>query len=339
MGLPAYGGSAAVFPSEHDLDHSPDQDGADHQYEHGGNQQNHSNEKRKIIEEGEHIQRGDRAVASEAMDSYDPVLGPVEHARQLPSRDGGNSMTHATVLVAGRADENCLGEVAEALRDRGVTVEPGVLNGHPALEGALAACVQSGAGRIAILPFFFQEDDRILHRIRQRVDGFRKDHPGLDIHVAPSIGFDPRLVDIADDYIARTYSALDGNAAAAILKIEGCIAKPLFFTYADIDGIPDRIDDIGRLLPGRNGSAIFVRRLLANVTIDATVSEVVFHSADDEFFARIPLERTLANGILVYRMDGHPLPERLGGPVRLFVPETDDRCANVKNVVRIELVA
>ena len=74
------------------------------------------------------------------------------------------------------------------------------------------------------------------------------------------------------------------------------------------------------------------------MTIDATVSEVVFHSADDEFFARIPLERTLANGILVYRMDGHPLPERMGGPLRLFVPETDDRCANVKNVVRIELI-
>ncbi len=247
-------------------------------------------------------------------------------------------MIHATVLVAGRADVNCLGEVAEALRDRGVTVEPGVLNGHPALETALAACVQSGAGRIAILPFIFQEDERILQRIRQRVDGFQKDHPGLEIHIAPSIGFDPRLVDIADDYIARTYSALDGNAAAPILKIEGCISNPIYFTYADLEMIPDPIDDIGRLLPGRRGSAIFVRRLLDSVTIDATVSEVVFHSADDEFFARIPLERTLANGILVYRMEGHPLPKRQGGPLRLFVPETDDRCANVKNVVRIELI-
>ena len=39
-----------------------------------------------------------------------------------------------------------------------------------------------------------------------------------------------------------------------------------------------------------------------------------------------------------YRMDGHPLPECMGGPLRLFVPETDDRCANVKNVIRIELI-
>ncbi len=247
-------------------------------------------------------------------------------------------MSHATVLVAGRADDNCLTRVVDALRDRGVAVEAGVLNGHPALEDALAACVEGCADRIAILPFIFQEDDRILHRMRQRVDGFQKDHPGLDIHVAPSIGFDPRLVDIADDYIARTNSALDGNAAAAILKIEGCISNPIDFTYADLEMIPDPIDDIGPLLPGRSGSAIFVRRLLDSVTIDATVSEVVFHSADDEFFARIPLERTLANGILVYRMDGHPLPERMGGPLRLFVPETDDRCANVKNVVRIELI-
>ncbi len=247
-------------------------------------------------------------------------------------------MSHATVLVAGRADDNCLTRVVDALRDRGVAVEAGVLNGHPALEDALAACVEGCADRIAILPCIFQVDDQVLQRIRQRADGFRKDHPGLDIHIAPSIGFDPRLVDIADDYIARTYSAMDGNTAAAILKIEGCISNPIDFTYADLEMIPDPIDDIGRLLPGRRGSALTVAALLKDVNIDASAGHAVFHSAEDGFFARVPLEKALVNGVLVYRMDGHPLPERMGGPLRLFVPETDDRCANVKNVVRIELI-
>jgi hypothetical protein len=247
-------------------------------------------------------------------------------------------MSHATVLVAGRADDNCLTRVVDALRDRGVAVEAGVLNGHPALEDALAACVQRGAERIAVLPFLFREDEQVLRRIRQRVGRFHKDHADMEIHVAPTVGFDARLVEIAQDYIDQTVSGLHSDDGAPLLTIEGCLPGPMVFTYADIDGIADRIDDIGRLLPGRRGTAVSVAALLKGVNIDASAGQAVFHSADDGFFARVSLAAAVENGILVYRMDGHPLPERMGGPLRLFVPETDDRCANVKNVVRIELI-
>ncbi len=247
-------------------------------------------------------------------------------------------MTHATVLVGRHPDDNCLTQVADALRHRGVAVEAGVLEGHPALEDALAACVQRGAARIAVLPFLFHAGKPELRLIRQRTDTVCRDHPDLEIRVAPAVGFDPRLVEIAHDYIDQTTSGLDSDETAPLLTVEGCLPGPMVFTYGDLLRIPEQIEDVGRLVPGRRGSAISVATLLRGAASGVAERDVVFHSADEGFFARVSLAAAVENGILVYRIGGHPLPERLGGPIRLFIPETDDKCANVKNVVRIEII-
>ena len=42
-------------------------------------------------------------------------------------------------------------------------------------------------------------------------------------------------------------------------------------------------------------------------------------------------------GVLVYELDGEPLPESKGGPFRLVTPGLGDLCANVKGVARIEV--
>lgn len=246
-------------------------------------------------------------------------------------------MTHAAVLIAARADENCLSQVVDALRHRGIAVDAGVLEGRPALEGVLEACVQRGAARIALLPFLFHADEQVQSDIRQAVNEFLRDHPDVRIHVAPAVGFDPRLVEIAHDTIDQTVSGLDTDETAALLTVEG-LPGPMVFTYADLQRIPDQIDDVGRMIPGRRGSAVSVASLLSGAVSGRCEDEVVFHSAEEGFFARVSLAAAVENGILVYRIGGHPLPERLGGPIRLLIPETDDRCANVKNVVRIEIV-
>lgn len=247
-------------------------------------------------------------------------------------------MTHATVLVAPRADDNCLTQVVDALRHRGVAVEAGVLEGHPALERVLALCIKRGAARVTVLPFLFQAAEQDLSLIRQRVDRFCKDQPEIEIHVAPSVGFDPRLVEIAHDYIDQTTSGLDSDETAPLLTVEGCLPEPMVFTYGDLLRIPEQIEDVGRLVPGRRGSAVSVAALLRGAASGIDERDVVFHSADEGFFARVSLVTAVENGILVYRIGGHPLPERLGGPIRLFIPETDDKCANVKNVVRLDIV-
>ena len=247
-------------------------------------------------------------------------------------------MIHATVLVAPRADDNCLMRVVDALLHRGVAIEAGVLDGPPAVEDALAACVERGAKRIAVLPFLFREDERFLRRIRQRVSGFHRNHTDLEIHVAPSVGFDARLVEIAHDYIDQTASGMDSDETAPLLTIAGCLHRPMAFTYADLRRVPGQIEDIGHIVPGRRGSAVSVADLLRGAAVHAAARQAVFHSADEGFFARVSVATADEHGILVYRIGEHPLPERLGGPIRLFIPETDDKCANVKNVVRIELV-
>lgn len=247
-------------------------------------------------------------------------------------------MTHAMILVAPSADDNCLIQVVDALLHRGVAVEAGVLAGRPAVEDALAACVERGAKRIAVLPFLFREDERVLRGIRRRVAGFGKGRVDLDIHVAPAVGFDARLVEIAQDCIDQTASGLRGDDGAPLLTVEGRLPERLVFTYADLRRIPDQIEDVGRVVPGRRGSAVSVADLLKAAAAGAGARRVVFHSADDGFSARVSLATALENGILVYRVGSHPLPERLGGPVRLFIPEAGDRCANVKNVVRMELI-
>ena len=247
-------------------------------------------------------------------------------------------MTQATILVAPRADDNCLIQVVDALTHRGIAAEAGVLDGRPSIEDALAACVQRGMKRIAVLPFLFREDKQVLRRLRQRVERFHDDHANTEVHVAPTVGYDARLVDIAQDYIDQTVSGLHSDDTAPLLTIEGRLPARMVFTYTDLRSVSEQIEDVGRIIPGRRGSAVSVAELLRDAAVGDGASQAVFHSADDGFFARVSLASAVENGILVYRIGEHPLPERLGGPIRLFIPETDDRCANVKNVVRIELV-
>ncbi|MCY3766178.1 MAG: molybdopterin-dependent oxidoreductase [Gemmatimonadetes bacterium] len=247
-------------------------------------------------------------------------------------------MTQATILVAPRADDNCLIQVVDALTHRGIAAEAGVLDGRPPIEDALAACVQREAERIAVLPFLFREDEQVFRRLRQRVQRFHDDHANTEIHVAPAVGFDARLVEIAQDYIDQTVSGLHNDAGAPLMTVDGCLPGPMVFTYADLRRVSDQIEDVGHVIPGRRGSAVSVADLLRGAGVSAGARHAVFHSADDGYYARVSLATAVEHGILVYRIGDHPLPERMGGPLRLFVPETDDRCANVKNVVRIELV-
>jgi DMSO/TMAO reductase YedYZ molybdopterin-dependent catalytic subunit len=58
------------------------------------------------------------------------------------------------------------------------------------------------------------------------------------------------------------------------------------------------------------------------------------------------LDAVLERGILIYRLNGEPLPTKAGGPFRFFIPNFAachsaevDECANVKFVDHIELSA
>jgi DMSO/TMAO reductase YedYZ molybdopterin-dependent catalytic subunit len=133
-----------------------------------------------------------------------------------------------------------------------------------------------------------------------------------------------------------------------LLRIDGDVEQPRSFAFLDLEalGAAFQLRDVSRIDPKRKGDAITLEGLLERVRPKSNVKYLTLHSSTDDFHASIPLAAIRERAILIYRLDGDPLPATAGGPVRFFIPDfaachTDevDECANVKFVDRIELTA
>jgi DMSO/TMAO reductase YedYZ molybdopterin-dependent catalytic subunit len=133
-----------------------------------------------------------------------------------------------------------------------------------------------------------------------------------------------------------------------MLAIAGEVEFPRNLTFADLAaiGAEHQIADVSRLVPGRKGDAVKFAGILALVRPKTAAKYLGLHSSTDDFHASIPLSAVAERALVIYRLDGQPLPEKAGGPVRFFIPdfaachtEEIDECANVKFVDRIELTA
>jgi len=83
--------------------------------------------------------------------------------------------------------------------------------------------------------------------------------------------------------------------------------------------------------------------LLDRVRPKSSVRYLTLHASADDFHASIPLESVRDRALVIYGLDGQPLPLAAGGPVRFYIPDFAachtseiDECANVKFVDRIE---
>ena len=133
-----------------------------------------------------------------------------------------------------------------------------------------------------------------------------------------------------------------------MLTIAGEVAQPRTLTFADLAAIDAmyQVADVSRLVPGRKGDAVRLDGILKLVQPRGSVKYLGLHSSADDFHASIPLAAVADRALVIYRLDGQPLPAKAGGPVRFFIPdfaachtEEIDECANVKFVDRIELTA
>jgi DMSO/TMAO reductase YedYZ molybdopterin-dependent catalytic subunit len=133
--------------------------------------------------------------------------------------------------------------------------------------------------------------------------------------------------------------------AADALVIDGEVERPALVSFADLAALAEahQVPDVSRLDPKRKGDAVKLAALLERVRPKPSVKYLTLHSSSDDFHASIPLEAVRDRAILIYRLDGRPLPESAGGPVRFFIPDFAachsgeiDQCANVKFVDRIE---
>ncbi|MBI5758748.1 MAG: molybdopterin-dependent oxidoreductase [Planctomycetales bacterium] len=135
---------------------------------------------------------------------------------------------------------------------------------------------------------------------------------------------------------------------SAILRIDGEVERPLDLTFQDLKSIDERdhVRDVSQFHPKRKGDGVTLNSVLEQVRPKPTATYLTLHATADKFAASVPLSAVRDEGIVVYTLDGGPLPTSNGGPIRFLIrnpaachtDELDD-CANVKFVDRIELTA
>ncbi|CAI4031787.1 2-dehydropantoate 2-reductase [Nitrospira tepida] len=124
-----------------------------------------------------------------------------------------------------------------------------------------------------------------------------------------------------------------------ILRIDGAVVQPVTLDRQAIGQLPQdhQVADVGTVTSGMKGRAIRVSGLLNVPALEIEADHVTFHSLDGRYAATLTLQQAREHGLLIYELDGEPLPDAKGGPFRLVTPGLGDLCANVKGVGRIEV--
>lgn len=123
------------------------------------------------------------------------------------------------------------------------------------------------------------------------------------------------------------------------LAIDGAVVQPVSLDRTAMTQLPSehQIDDVSAKMPSIRGRAITIKGLLDLPALKIDADHVTFHSGDGRYAATLTLAQAREFGLLLYELDGGPLPDGKGGPFRLVTPGLGDLCANVKAVSRIEV--
>ena len=131
-----------------------------------------------------------------------------------------------------------------------------------------------------------------------------------------------------------------------MLIIEGELDGPRSMDFAGLRRLPVQIEDVSKIIPGREGCAVWLRDVLAHSRLTNPGRFATLASGDSKFAISVPLQPLLERAVLVYRNGEAPLPASKGGPVRLLLtgkveceaPDID-ACAMVKGLARIRVTA
>src|SRR3954468_20284632 len=116
------------------------------------------------------------------------------------------------------------------------------------------------------------------------------------------------------------------DGEVSMLTIAGEVAHPRSLTFADLAAIDAtyQVADVSQLVPGRKGDPVRLTGILKLVQPRSSVKYLGLHSSADDFHASIPLAAVADRALVIYRLDGQPLPVKAGGPVRFFIPDFAD---------------
>jgi len=129
------------------------------------------------------------------------------------------------------------------------------------------------------------------------------------------------------------------KSGPGVLRIEGAVVQPVTLDREALLKLPaeHQLSDLKDIIGNINGKAVRVKGVLEVPALAIGADHVTFHSQDGQFAASLTVKQATEYGVLVYELDGQPLPASKGGPFRLVTPGLGDLCANVKGVARIEL--
>lgn len=127
-----------------------------------------------------------------------------------------NELFTALLLIAHgsrRAEANAdLEYAAEQLRRRGpyTLIETCYLDvAEPNIETGAARCVQQGAKRILMLPYFLSPGMHVAEDLESMRQRLLAKHPGVDFRLCDPIGRHPLLVEILTDRARQTDQSLN----------------------------------------------------------------------------------------------------------------------------------
>lgn len=124
------------------------------------------------------------------------------------------------------------------------------------------------------------------------------------------------------------------------LKIEGACAAPAELSWEEIDALATGgalVGDTAALSPKVRGEGVALAALLNRVQPTAAATHVIVHD-DGEYRACLTMDEARRAAVLAHRVEGGPLPDAHGGPLRLLVPTSENLCMSVKRVTRVELL-
>ncbi len=107
----------------------------------------------------------------------------------------------------GGGDDAAVKRIFEAVRESlsGDIVEYAYLQyAQPTPEEALKRCVQQGAKKIVIVPFFMQAGVHVTRDIPAFIEKAKKQHPTVDIGVTDYVGTHPLMEQIVADLIRKS---------------------------------------------------------------------------------------------------------------------------------------
>ena len=122
------------------------------------------------------------------------------------------------------------------------------------------------------------------------------------------------------------------------IRIDGAVVQPVSLDRTAIAALPEEHQlDVSTVMQGMKGRGIRLKGLLDVPALAIEADHVAFHAGDGTYSACLTLQQAREHGVLVYELEGAPLPDVKGGPFRLVTPGLGDLCANVKGVARIEV--